>query len=232
MRRTAATGTLRGVITAALDGHGGCLSRLRLEGRSTGVRWCSGARRGGQVAMGGPQEPSERSIPFTADGVSSDAGLADLWQARPCNGQLTAAVMSPIAARRHGARGCTSRHLGRRASLILGAPRPPLPRGQPHLSRSSQHGPPMASDGGCRLLLHRLWCQGRSVVLISAIDGRGPFLPMWSAVLPDFERHATAVDRDSSETSKTPHSALVFTTDPPSFLAAHVFPAFSPSGTY
>ena len=128
MRRTAATGTLRGDLTVALDGLGGCLSRFRLEGRSMGVGWCSGARRGGQVAMGGPQEPSDRSSRFTADGVSSDAGLADLWQARPCNGQLTAAVMSPIAARRHGARGCTSRHLGRLASLILGAPRPALPR--------------------------------------------------------------------------------------------------------
>ena len=76
MRRTAATGTLRGDLTVALDGLGGCLSRLRLEGRSTGVGWCSGARRGGQVAMGGPQEPSDRSGRLTADGVISDAGLA------------------------------------------------------------------------------------------------------------------------------------------------------------
>ena len=40
------SGALRGGLTATLDGHGGCLSRLRLKGRSTGVGWRSGARRG------------------------------------------------------------------------------------------------------------------------------------------------------------------------------------------
>ena len=164
------SGTLRGDLTVALDGLGGCLSRFRLEGRSTGVGWCSGARNGSQVAMGGPQEPSDRSGRFTADGVSSDAGLADLWQARPCNGQLTAAVMSPIAARRHGARGCTSRHLGRLASLILGAPRPPLPRRRRprlgHFAWRSHGGPgrprrvplaPLAGGpvDGCPMVLRR-----------------------------------------------------------------------------
>ena len=162
MRRTAATGTLRGDLTVALDGLGGCLSRLRLEGRSTGVGWRSGARNGSQVAMGGPQEPSDRSGRLTADGVISDAGLA----ASPARtaphtsegGHGYVSLLDPAA---------------RRAGVDLSTPRSTLfahfcPR-QDRLSLAAarrtlgaSHGDVTAAldeHGGCPL---RLWLESRS----------------------------------------------------------------------
>ena len=209
MRRTAATGTLRGDLTVALDGLGGCLSRLRLEGRSTGVGWRSGARNGSQVAMGGPQEPSDRSGRLTADGVISDAGLA----ASPARtaphtsegGHGYVSLLGP-AARRAGVDLSTPGWTRFAHSLAPEDRLPLMRRGfSPDLGRPRTVPDISSRFCGIRAVLGVDWT-ALSMVWVH------PFQSMWSAVASGLlSGMLLRRPRLLRDTSKTVYSALVFT---------------------